>query len=133
MVDNSGLPSQITASKSIPHIWFFAAVYVGKNGFERSRVARLTFPNDENFPAEGSDGCGVSLVPFDIAGAFLSPEFGARRRYDFAIAAVVAMPEAAMYENRGAMFRQNDVGISWEISAVEAKAIAERMQRRSYF
>lgn len=56
----------------------------------------MTFPDNENFPAEGFKFAFVLFVSFNSSFKFLPPEFFVGCRPDFAITAIVRMPETAV-------------------------------------
>jgi hypothetical protein len=42
------------------------------------------------------------------------------------------MPETAVNENNSLPARQNDVGLAWNVSAMQSEAISERMQKAAH-
>jgi hypothetical protein len=64
-----------------------------------------TFPDRDDSPALFLQRFTISPVPFDIAVKLVLPEFGSRGGYGGVPAAFVPMPETAVDEDRGAVFR----------------------------
>jgi hypothetical protein len=70
----------------------------------------------------------MALVAGGVAIQFGQPPFpsiGGRRAV---LAAAMPMPETAVNENRGVIFRQNDVGTAGKFSDVQPKAKALAMK-----
>lgn len=65
--------------------------------------------------------CGVAFE-------FGDPEFAAVRRRRAVFAAAVAVPEAAVDEDGGFVFGEDDVGAAGEVFGVEAEAVADAVK-----
>jgi hypothetical protein len=56
----------------------------------------VTFPEDEDFPAEEAKFFEITFVAENISPAFILPEFSPRCGYNSAVSAAVHMPETAV-------------------------------------
>ena len=88
----------------------------------------FTFPDDDDAPTGGLQGCLFLFVAFDIAFEFLGPEFDVGFGHGGDFATFMAMPEAAIDENDGMPFGEDDVGMSRQFGGMEAIAEAKRME-----
>ena len=66
-----------------------------------------------------------------ISTAFYLPEFSPSFRNDAAPPALVTVPEAAMHENNCAVFRQNNIGLTWQVSSVKAVSVPKSVKDRA--
>jgi len=73
----------------------------------------------------------VLFVARDVSAALFAPEFSPRLRNDAAPSAVVTVPEAAVHENNGAVFRHNNIGFSRQVFSVKAVSVSEGMKDRA--
>jgi hypothetical protein len=73
----------------------------------------------------------MSPVTGGIPVEFCQPPFPAIRWCGAIHTSSMPMPKAAMNEDDGFEFRQNDVGTAGKLSDVEAKAIAHSMKQRT--
>jgi hypothetical protein len=87
-------------------------------------VFEFALPYHEGLPAFVCQVSQVLFVAITIAQKFRQPEFLIRSGNQ-AFFAVVKMPEASVNENYLAPRREYQVGLSWEIGAVKAEAIAK--------
>jgi len=90
--------------------------------------ADFAFPEDEDAPAQLAEGGAVGAIAGDVAGALGGPEVSPGGRLDRAVFATVTVPEAAVDEDGGPEFRQDDVGTAGQIFAMQAEAEAHRVQ-----
>ena len=90
-----------------------------------------TFPDGDDMPTEVAQGIFVSEIPGLIAFDLRFPEGAAGFRQAEVGTVFMAVPEATVDENDGAIFRQNEVGSAWEGSvfrAVDGEAVAEPVE-----
>lgn len=87
----------------------------------------LTFP----YRPDGPTGCpqllfvtGISCL---IGTKFIAPEFRTGRGHLGDGAAFVMMPEAPMHEDYRPVPREDDVGATWQVAAVQAEPVSEPM------
>ena len=104
-------------------IGFYAADGGGKGG-----LGEFAFPDGDDGPGEGVETLGVEFVSGDVAGNLLFPEFGVRLWCDVLGTAAVAVPEAAVDEDDGAVLGQHKVGLSWEALVVEPVPVSSAPQ-----
>jgi len=76
-----------------------------QGGGKSGRITNLTFPEDEDFPAEEAKIFEIAFVASNISPAFIVPEFCVLRsmpyssgRFDPAKTTAVHMPETAVNE-----------------------------------
>jgi len=70
----------------------------------------------------------MAFIAFGIAIEFGQPPFASMSWYSSSFAAFVAMPEAAVNEDDGFVFGQNDVGTAGQFAVVQSEAVAHAMQ-----
>lgn len=75
-------------------------------------VANLTFPDDEDFPAELSKFFKMAFVAFNISGAFILPKFFVGFGDNFAIRTFVHMPETAMNKDYFFVFDKHNIRVT---------------------
>lgn len=96
-----------------------------RDGFGEAAAIEFAFPDDDDGPAFGfqlAPGVLVALlVPCYLGG----PEVGVGLGYRVVFAVIVAVPEAAVDEDDGAVFGEDDVGFAGEASVVDAVAEAQ--------
>ena len=96
-----------------------------RDGFREAAALEFAFPDDDDGPAFGfqlAPGVLVTLlVPCYLGGPEVGVGFG--NRVVFAV--FVAVPEAAVDEDDGAVFGEDDVGFAGEASVVDAVAEAQ--------
>lgn len=85
--------------------------------------SELALPNDVRFPAEFFEVAPIAAVAIFIGHDFRLPiiQFALGQ---FSPAATVAVPEAAVDENRFARFSKNEVGPARKLFVMQAVAIA---------
>lgn len=93
-------------------------------------VRQLTFPNNNHFPSERFQLSPVSVVSFDVAGKFVSPELYTRLRSVGILTAFMAMPEATMHKNDCFVFWHNNIRFAGKIFTVEPESVTHSMQKR---
>ena len=92
-------------------------------------ISSLAFPNNDLLPASFLE-CGRNLgVPLFIPGELFAPEFQIGLWCVGQRASPMPMPEAAVNVDRGAIFRQHDIGPTRHLFAIQPKPIAEAMQQ----
>ena len=79
------------------------------DGVAEVLLGEFAFPDCDDGPGEGVEALGIEFVAGDVAGHFLLPEFGVAFRHDILGTAAVAVPEAAVDEDDGAVFREHVV------------------------
>jgi hypothetical protein len=92
-------------------------------------LAEFAFPDGDDGPGEGVEALGVEFVAGDVAGYLFFPESGVRLGFDVLGATTVAVPEAAVDEDDGAVLGQDEVaragtaapGRLWPLGAVGDK------------
>jgi len=89
---------------------------------------RFAFPEREHPPAMFFQSPGLSLISCDGPCPLLRPELRTCRRSHAAIAALMRMPEAAVYEDGRPIFRQNNIRSAWKIPAMQPEPIPECMK-----
>lgn len=72
-------------------------------------VPCLAFPHDKDFPAGITKLSEISFISFNISKPFFLPEFFVSGWCNFAVTAVVDMPETAMNKDDFFMAWQNDI------------------------
>jgi hypothetical protein len=82
-------------------------------------------PYNDGSPAQFFEGALMEFVPGGVAFEFFNPEFAAVGGGGAVFAAAMSMPEAAVDEDDGFVFGEDDVGFSGEGFDVEAEAVAE--------
>jgi hypothetical protein len=82
---------------------------LAQNGCKFLRITNLTFPDNEDGPAEEAEFFEVAFVALDISHTFILPKFGSRSGNDPAILTSVHMPEATMDENYFLMPDKHDI------------------------
>ena len=88
----------------------------------------LALPGDENPPSVAGETLLVLPVPLDVASELGLPELLARPG-SVGLAASVPVPETAVNEDRGASFREDDVGPTGQTADVGPKPVAEGVER----
>jgi len=84
----------------------------------------LARPNREYAPAILAQFSDIAFVAGDIAFEFFTPISLAGFRHSCFATPFMTMPETAVNEDAGFVFREDDVGIARQIAAVDAKAVA---------
>jgi len=73
----------------------------------------------------------VLFVASYVSTAFYLPEFSPGFRNDFAPSAFVTVPEAAVHENNGAVFRENNIGLTRQVFSVKAVSVPKSVKDRA--
>lgn len=87
-------------------------------------LAEFAFPDGDDGPGEGVEALGVEFVAGDVAGYLFFPESGVRLGFDVLGATAVAVPEAAVDEDDGAVLGQDEVGGAGEALVIEPVPVA---------
>ena len=98
--------------------------YAGNGGGEVGFLGEFTFPDSDDGPGEGVEALGVEFVTGDVAGDFLAPECFVGLGNDVLGATAVAVPEAAVDEDDGAVLGQDEVGGAGEAFVIEPVPVA---------
>lgn len=85
-------------------------------------LLQLALPDGDAVPAHTGELLLLLAVAFLVSVDFLLPEVGIGFRYREVLASFMTMPEAAVYEDAGAVLAQHKVGMSWQPSRVETVA-----------
>lgn len=102
----------------------------GEAIFELGEVAHFALPDGEDGPAEAGEFGLFVVVASDVAVDFGGPEVAVGGRQGGAGAAFVAVPEAAVDEDDGAVFGQDDVRVAGQVASMESEAVAEAVEDR---
>lgn len=97
-------------------------------GCNTSLATHCTFPDRCNTPSCQQQSRSNATVPSDIRAELRGPEFRACRRSACVTAARVLVPEAAVHEDDGLVFRQHKIGLARYAFRMEAIAEAQRVQ-----
>ena len=95
-----------------------------RNGGVKVLLGEFTFPDGDDGPGEGVEALGVEFVTGDVAGDFLAPECFVGLGNDVLGATAVAVPEAAVDEDDGAVLGQDEVGGAGEAFVIEPVPVA---------
>lgn len=98
--------------------------FYARYGGIKALLAEFTFPDGDDGPGEGVEALGVEFVAGDVAGDFLAPECFVGLRNGVLGATVVAVPEAAVDEDYGAVLWQDEVGGAGEALVIEPVPVA---------
>lgn len=83
------------------------------------RLLQGAFPNDSHTPSKVVKHCCMARVPVDISPEFLLPEFAVRLWRGGVATAFVPVPETAVNEYHGPVFREHQIGRARQISYVK--------------
>lgn len=110
-----GLPSIL---QSLPESLSILADFLGDaiNRFVQNRFLQLALPDDDDRPPLGFQLSPHLLVTFLISCYFRNPEIRVGLGHSVILATLMAVPEAAVDKDDGAVFGENDVGRSWKAS-----------------
>jgi len=103
-------------------------LYAGDGGV-KVLLGEFAFPDGDDGPGEGVEALGIEFVAGDVAGYLFFPESGVRLGFDVLGATAVAVPEAAVDEDDGAVLGQDEVGGAGEALVIEPVAVALVPQR----
>ena len=95
-----------------------------RDGGVKVLLAEFAFPNGDDGPGEGVEALGVEFVAGDVAGDFLAPKCFVGLGNDVLGATAVAVPEAAVDEDDGAVLGQVEVGGSGKPFVIEPVPVA---------
>lgn len=98
-------------------------LYAGDGGV-KDLLAEFAFPDGDDGPGEGVEALGVEFVAGDVAGYLFFPESGVRLGIDVLGATSVAVPEAAVDEDDGAVLGQDEIGGAGEALVIEPVPVA---------
>ena len=98
------------------------------NGGITVLLGEFAFPNGDDGPGEGVEALGVEFVAGDVGGDFLLPEGGVGLWFHVLGTTAVAVPEAAVDEDDGAVLGQHEVGGAGESAVIEPVAVATSPQ-----
>lgn len=87
-------------------------------------LGEFAFPDGDDGPGEGVEALGVEFVAGDVAGHFLTPELLVGLGNGVLGATAVAVPEAAVDEDDGAVLGQDEVGGAGEAFVIEPVPVA---------
>src|SRR5437667_5681281 len=90
-------------------------------------ILDLAFPNNEDPPMEFLERLPISPITVGIAGKLSLPEL-LPRFWSIGIRTTVAMPEAAMNEDRQAISHKYDIRLARKIPTVKPEAITQPVQ-----
>ena len=90
-------------------------------------LGNCAFPYDHNIPSVRTQSSVVSLISGPISFDLVGPEFGSRLGQPEQVTVFVSVPIAAIHEDHGAPFWQNDIGLSRKIFTVEPETVSEPM------
>jgi hypothetical protein len=99
---------------------------------ESSLISGLTFPHNYMLPASFLECVRNFGVTFFIPGELLVPEFQIALWCVGKRATLMPVPEAPVNIDCGAIFRQNDIGSTGYVFAIQSKPIPEIVQQGSY-
>lgn len=103
----------------------------GEQPFPRGSVFQGAGPDGDDVPAEVLEGGFGAEIAGLVAGDLVGPPFGAGAGKAEVGAVFVAVPEAAVDEDDGAEFRQDEIGAAGEgfvFRAVHGEAVAETVE-----
>ena len=89
---------------------------------QRSRLARLAFPNNQDVPAFTLECPKITAIAFDVRESFSSPEFCVRRRHNTPVSASVHVKKTAVHIDDLAMSNEYDVRFSGKVLLVKSKS-----------
>ena len=93
--------------------------YAGNGGGDVGFLGEFTFPYGDDGPGKGIKALGIEFVTGDVAGDLFFPELGVGLWCDVLGTAAVAVPEAAVDEDDGAVLGQHEVGLARKALVVE--------------
>lgn len=103
-------------------------VYLGghfRDGFREAAAFEFAFPDDDDGPAFGFKLAPSVLVALLVPCYLGGPEVGVGFGNHVVLAVFVAVPEAAVDEDGGAIFGEDDVGLAGKASIVDAVTEAQ--------
>ena len=98
--------------------------FYARDGGVKVLLGEFAFPDGDDGPGEGVEALGVEFVAGDVAGHFLTPELLVGLGNGVLGATSVAVPEAAVDEDDGAVLGQDEVGGAGEAAVIEPVPVA---------
>ena len=98
--------------------------FYARDGGVEVLLGEFAFPDGDDGPGESVETLGVEFVAGDVAGHFFTPELFVGLGNGVLGATPVAMPEAAVDEDDGAVLGQHEVGGAGESAVIEPVAVA---------
>ena len=98
--------------------------FYARDGGVKVLLGEFAFPDGDDGPGEGVEALGVEFVTGDVAGDFLAPECFVGLGIDVLGATAVAVPEAAVDEDDGAVLGQDEIGGAGEALVIEPVPVA---------
>ncbi len=98
-------------------------LYAG-DGDVKDLLGEFAFPNGDDGPGEGAEALGVEFVAGDVGGDFLLPKGGVGLWFHVLGTTAVAVPEAAVDEDDGAVLGQDEIGGAGEAFVIEPVPVA---------
>ena len=92
-------------------------------------VKRLALPHYQHLPTELSQRCDVSSITLHVLFELFAPIVSARLRGRRSDSALVPMPETSMDKDRLPQAWKRQVRRAWQVWAMNAKPIAQRVRR----
>lgn len=92
------------------------------------RLPEFTLPDNNREPVDFRELSLLPTVPLHVPTELVFPELSARLWIRGESAPWVAMPEASMHEDHRPVSRQDDVGGSGQVAAVQTEPIAETVK-----
>lgn len=102
--------------------------FYARNGGVEVLLGEFAFPDGDDGPGEGVEALGVEFVAGDVAGHFITPELFVGLGNGILSATSVAVSEAAVDEDDGAVLGQHEVGGAGESSVIELVTVAPSLQ-----
>lgn len=96
-----------------------------RDGFLKAALFQFAFPDDDDAPTLCLQLAPGVLVTLPVAGYLGGPEVGVGPGDRVILAVLVAVPEAAVDEDDGAVLGEDDVRRAWKAAVVDAVAEAE--------
>src|SRR5665213_1289293 len=99
---------------------------------QQPRRPDLALPDYMRFPAVGAQRSQVPDVAIAVAADLRRPVFGIGLRLPGAAGAVVAVPEATVYEDHLAPAGENEVRLPWQRLAMQSVPVAGSVQQAAH-
>ena len=103
--------------------------FYARDGGVEVLLGEFAFPDGDDGPGEGVEALGVEFVAGDVAGYLVFPEAGVRLGFDVLGATSVAVPEAAVDEDDGAVLGQDEIGGAGETFVIKSVPVPFAPQR----
>ena len=95
-------------------------------------MSQLALPDRDDRPAQAPQRRRGATIPLDVALELRQPEPSPRRGCRRVTASAMAMPEAAVHEDRGAKPRQHEIRTPRQMGTMEAKPVPESVDQRAH-